>query len=209
VLCLRVPVEEVGFQCSTCLYEPDGCDALRDDHGSVAIRVDEDLAHALDVLGSGSRKAPEELIRREILDRAREVEIGDHFVWVEDLGDDTSMGDALCEELWRREGGWGSPDRVLAEGEQWHYARIEQSWMEHVAAQLAGRCIKWETGSDRAMLPPGMTNAEASLAWKEAASGFTAWLSAVIEETRRGKPDPATDGTRTNEAPGGRWVVPC
>lgn len=128
-------------------------------------------------------------------------------VWVDDLGDEIWDEDRVRNALWDREGSWGSPDAVLADQENWHYAQVEFSWMEHASERLAIHGIRWEPESDRATLPAGMTDTEASRLWGEVVSGFDAWIDGVVEETRRGKPDGVEYEVRGDDDPGGLWVA--
>jgi hypothetical protein len=128
-------------------------------------------------------------------------------VWVDDLGGEIWDEDRVRNALWDREGSWGSPDAVLAEQENWHYDQVEFSWMERASERLGVHGIRWEPESDRATLPAGMTDAEASRLWGEVVSGFEAWIDEIVEETRRGKPDGVEYEVRGDGDPGGLWVV--
>lgn len=183
--------------------------SLRAFEGAITVKMDHSMRHALAVLGRGTDSPPDELIKQAFLRLAWQVEIGRRVVWAEDLGDRISDDDLLSETLFDRGGRAGSPGAVLAEGERWHERRVERDWMEHASEQLARHDITWEVGSDRVMVPQGMTDPEASQLWEEVRTGFEAWIDGVIEETRRGKPGPNERGIRAEEATGGLWVAPA
>ncbi|MEW2435931.1 hypothetical protein AB0952_17500 [Streptomyces caniferus] len=136
--------------------------SLRAFEGAITVKMDHSMRHALAVLGRGTDSPPDELIKQAFLRLAWQVEIGRRVVWAEDLGDRISDDDLLSETLFDRGGRAGSPGAVLAEGERWHERRVERDWMEHASEQLARHDITWEVGSDRVMVPQGMTDPEAS-----------------------------------------------
>ncbi|MEU5430799.1 hypothetical protein AB0H73_35075 [Streptomyces olivoreticuli] len=132
--------------------------------------------------------------------------MSERTVWAEDLGL-WDYSDTIYEALWDHEGDRGTADCALGAKEVWDYNGVTDGWRAYLRDRLAGHGIRYHLEEDRVTLPATVEAGGARRLCRTLMDDtFTGWIKGVVDETRKGRPDPRMWDVRADDDPGGRWV---